>query len=66
MALSAKYVRSRLTMLRSVMKNFSLESSRKGQRMLGELMEFKHRKMVIIKDHPFEKFAAADKRKKHA
>lgn len=59
MALSAKYVRSRLTMLRSVMKNFSLESSRKGQRMLGELMEFKHRKMVIIKDHPFEKFAAA-------
>ena len=59
MALSAKYVRSRLTMLRSVMKNFSLESSRKGQRMLGELMEFKHRKMVIIKDHPFENFAAA-------
>lgn len=59
MALSAKYVRSRLTMLRSVTKNFSLESSRKGQRMLGELMEFKHRKMVIIKDHPFEKFLAA-------
>ena len=59
MALSAKYVRSRLTMLRSVMKNFSLESSRKGQRMLGELMEFKHRKMVIIKDHPFQKFPAA-------
>lgn len=59
MALSAKYVRSRLTMLQSVMKNFSLESSRKGQRMLGELMEFKHRKMVIIKDHPFEKFPAA-------
>ena len=59
MALSAKYVRSRLTMLRSVMKNFSLESSRKGQRMLGELMEFKHRKMVIVKDHPFEKFGAA-------
>lgn len=59
MALSAKYVRSRLTMLRSVTKNFSLESSRKGQRMLGELMEFKHRKMVIIKDHPFEKFPAA-------
>lgn len=59
MALSAKYVRSRLTMLQSVMKNFSLESSRKGQRMLGELMEFKHRKMVIVKDHPFEKFPAA-------
>lgn len=59
MALSAKYVRSRLTMLQSVMKNFSLESSRKGQRMLGELMEFKHRKMVIVKDHPFEKFGAA-------
>lgn len=59
MALSAKYVRSRLTMLRSVMKNFSLESSRKGQRMLGELMEFKHRKMVIVKDHPFQKFPAA-------
>lgn len=59
MALSAKYVRSRLTMLRSVTKNFSLESSRKGQRMLGELMEFKHRKMVIVKDHPFEKFGAA-------
>lgn len=59
MALSAKYVRSKLTMLRSVMKNFSLESSRKGQRMLGELMEFKHRKMVIVKDHPFEKFGAA-------
>lgn len=59
MALSAKYVRSRLTMLRSVTKNFSLESSRKGQRMLGELMEFKHRKMVIVKEHPFEKFPAA-------
>ena len=59
MALSAKYVRSRLTMLQSVMKNFSLESSRKGQRMLGELMEFKHRKMVIVKDHPFQKFPAA-------
>lgn len=46
-------------MLRPLMKKCSLETSRRGQHMIGELMEAKYRKQVILKPHGFTNFEAA-------
>ena len=59
MALSEKIVRSQLSFLKPVITNCSLETSRKGQDKLGELMEAIHRKQVIVKDHSFDRFTGA-------
>lgn len=59
MALSAKTLRSQLKMLTPLLRSCSLETLRKGQNKLGELMEAKKRREILAKDHPFEKFNAA-------
>ena len=59
MALTAKTVRTQLAVLSPVLKTFSLETTRKGQNKLGELMEAKYRKRVIVKEHIFEQFKGA-------
>ena len=41
------------------MKNLDLETARKGQTRLGELMRFLHRKEVVIKHHSFSDFDGA-------
>ncbi len=53
MVLSAGTVRSQLKRIKSMMANLSLESNRKAQNLAGNLMSFRHRKDVLIKEHPF-------------
>lgn len=59
MPLSAKIIRIQMNRLRPLLRSCSLETIRKGQNMLGELMEARHRREIIAKDHPFETFSGA-------
>ena len=59
MSLSAKTVRSQIALLSPILKSCSLETLRKGQNKIGELMEAKYRKQVILKEHEFENFKGA-------
>ena len=59
MPLSAKTVRSRLTRIIPLLGGMSLETLRRGQNAIGALMEVIHRKDVVVKDHPFERFTGA-------
>ena len=59
MALSAKTVRSQIQRLMPIISNCSIETARRGQHMIGELMEKIHHHHVIIKEHPFPVFSAA-------
>lgn len=59
MPLAAKYIRAQLSMFRPLMSRCSLETSRKGQNRIGELMEAKYRKQVIQKPHLFPEFEAS-------
>ena len=59
MSLSAKTVRSQLGMLKGLLGSCSLETVRKGQNMVGELMGARHRRDVLIKQHDFADFEAA-------
>lgn len=53
MGLSAKFVRSQLNFLKPLMGTLDLESSRKGQARIGEIMQYLHRNEVIVKKHSF-------------
>jgi hypothetical protein len=59
MALSAKSVRSQISKMMPLLKNCSLETIRKGQNTIGALMEAKHRRQVMVKEHPFAQFSGA-------
>ncbi len=59
MPLSAKTIRSQLVILKPLLSNCSLQTARKGQNKLGELMEARLRDQVILKEHSFEKFNCA-------
>ncbi len=59
MPLSAKTVRTQLERLMPLLNNCSLETTRRGQNMIGELMESLHRQQVRIREHPFADFEAA-------
>jgi len=59
MPLSAKQVRSQIAMLKPILANCSLKTLRKAQDRVGELMEAKYRKQVIVKQHTFERFEGA-------
>lgn len=59
MALSPKTVRAQLAFLTPLLESCSLKTTRKGQDMLGELMESKLRNKVVIKTHPFPNFTGA-------
>ena len=59
MAFSAKTVRTQIQMLQPLLRSCSLETVRKGQNMIGELMEARYRKQVRVHDHPFANFEAA-------
>ncbi len=56
MAFSAKSLRKQLSLLRPLLESTSLETSRKAQEKIGELMGAKHQDKVITKNHSFEKF----------
>lgn len=59
MSLSAKTIRAQLVMLRPLLRSCSLETMRRGQDKLGELMETRYRRQVLVRDHPFEHFEGA-------
>ena len=59
MSLSPKTIRSRLTLLHPILEACSLETVRKGQDKVGELMEARFRKQVIAKEHTFPLFTGA-------
>ena len=59
MALSAKFIRSQLQLLKPIMEKMDLEAARKGQARIGELMQFLHRREVAVRPHPFEHFQGA-------
>ena len=53
MALSARTVRSRIQLLQPLMKSASLETIRRGQNRLGELIENKYRRQILTREHIF-------------
>ena len=59
MGFSAKLVRSQLNFFKPLVANCSLETIRKGQDKLGELMEAIHKKDVIVRDEAFANFEGA-------
>ena len=59
MSFSPKTIRAQLGLLRPLLESCSLETIRKGQNMIGELMGARHRSQVIVKEHPFPQFESA-------
>lgn len=59
MELSAKLVRAQLYFFKPFVANCSLETTRKGQDKLGELMSVLHKREVYMKDHDFGAFQGA-------
>ena len=59
MPLSAKTVKKQLAILKPLLSGVSLKTIRKGQNMVGELMEKLHRQQVMAKAHNFPDFPAA-------
>ena len=59
MGLSEKFVRSQLNYWKPLLKNLSLDATRKGQDRIGKLMYTLHRKEVSIRRHDFPDFPAA-------
>ena len=59
MPLSAKATRARLALLKPLLSNCSLETIRKGQNKIGELMEAPYRAQHLVKEHSFAHFKGA-------
>lgn len=59
MGLSAKLIRAQLNFFKPFVEGCSLETTRKGQDKLGELMEAVHRHDVTVQKHNFESFEGA-------
>ncbi len=59
MAPTAKTIRTQMNMLQPLLKNCSLETIRRGQNRVGELMEGKYRRQVHVREHQFEYFDGA-------
>lgn len=56
MALSAKFVKTQLELFKPLLTGSSLETARRGQDKLGELMAATRRKDVTCEDHAFDMF----------
>ena len=59
MPFSAKTIRTQLSIFKPLLEACSLETSRKGQNKIGELMESVYRRQVIVKEHSFDLFEGA-------
>lgn len=59
MPLPAKLVRAQLNFFKPLVENCSLETTRRGQDKLGELMEAIHRRDVYEREHDFGPFRGA-------
>lgn len=58
MALSAKFVRKQLTIFKHIVNNLSLDTIRRGQDKIGELMHDAHKGSIVVHEHNFEDFEA--------
>mgnify|MGYP002526214079 CR=1 FL=1 len=56
MTISPQTVRAQMFRLKPLLSSRSLETIRKGQNMIGELMGLKYSKEVFTKEHKFENF----------
>lgn len=56
MALSPKTVRSQMALLKPLLKSCSIETMRKGQNLVGELMGVAKAGRIVLKNHTFLKF----------
>lgn len=56
MSLSVKTIRSQISMLKPLLNSCSLETTRRGQNKIGELMEVRHRRQVLVRPHDFPDF----------
>ncbi len=56
MAVSVKTIRTQLALMKPLLAGCSLETVRKGQNKIGELMEAKHRGKVLSRIHEFGSF----------
>lgn len=56
MAPSPKTIRSQMALLKPLLASRSLETMRKGQDLIGELMGVAQQGRFVLKSHPFEKF----------
>lgn len=59
MTISAKTMHARLAAIKPLLQGCSLKTIRKGQNAIGELMEFRHRSQVLMKEHCFDGFTGA-------
>ena len=59
MELHAKLVRAQLNFFKPFVASLSLETTRKGQDKLGELMSALHRRDVFVREHAFANFNSA-------
>ena len=57
MALSPKTIRSQMTRLKPMLASCSLETMRKGQDLVGELVGVSRRGKFLLKEHSFEAFS---------
>ena len=56
MALSPKTLRAQLALLMPLLSGCSLQTLRKGQNKIGELMEHRLQEKTVTREHPFEHF----------
>lgn len=59
MAISAKNMRAQMIRLKPFLSACSLQTLRKGQNMVGELMEHSLRDQTISREHPFDEFTGS-------
>ena len=59
MQLSAKQIRTRLAHMKPMVENCSLDTLRRGQNAIGEMMKAARRTRVRVKRHDFSDFSAA-------
>ena len=55
----ARFVRNQLSRFKILTSGLSLESGRKGQAFVGQVMNFIHRNDVVVKKHRFDAFEGA-------
>ena len=59
MPLSIKTIKAQMAILRPLLNSCSLETIRKGQNKIGEMMEARHDNQVLVKEHSFSEFDGA-------
>ena len=57
--MNSKNIRTQLRLLQPLLKNCSLDTLRRGQNLVGELMESKYRRQVLVSGHDFDDFEGA-------